>query len=80
LIECKGSWEGNRQGLKRTDTLKKALFNGAMLALTTDRRPYMVVASHPPNIGGAGANWLERAKGIYVTEVRYLSSQPQETP
>src|SRR5690606_10213320 len=72
-IECKGSWEGNRQGLKRTDTLKKALFNGAMLALVDDRRPYMIVASRPPPDGTAGRKWIERALGVYVTEVRYLT-------
>jgi Holliday junction resolvase-like predicted endonuclease len=72
-IECKGSWEGSRPGLKRTDTLKKALFNGAMLALADDRKPYMIVASHPPADGTAGTKWLERAKGIYVDEVRYLT-------
>ena len=72
-IECKGSWEGNRPGLKRTDTLKKALFNGAMLALADDRKPYMIIASHPPADGTAGTKWLERAKGIYVDEVRYLT-------
>lgn len=73
-IECKGSWEGSRPGLKRTDTLKKALFNGAMLALADDRKPYMIVASHPPADATAGTIWLERAKGIYVDEVRYVST------
>lgn len=77
-IECKGSWEGTRPGLKRTDTLKKALFNGAMLRLAEDRRPYMIIASHKPNTGTAGDTWLERAKGIYVDEVRYLTFT--ETP
>lgn len=70
-IECKGSWEGDRQGLRRTDTLKKALFNGAMLNLVDDRKPYMIVASHPPHDGSAGHRWLERAKGIYVDVVWY---------
>lgn len=73
-IECKGSWEGHRQGLRRTDTLKKALFNGAMLALTSDRCPYMIVASHPPAGATAGVTWLERARDIYVDEIRYLAS------
>jgi hypothetical protein len=72
-IECKGSWEGSRPGLKRTDTLKKALFNGAMLALDPNRKPYMIVASHPPADGTAGTVWLERAIGIYVDAVRYLT-------
>lgn len=71
-IECKGSWEGTRQGLKRTDTTKKALFNGAMLALTSDRCPYMIYASHEPTSGSAGELWLQRATGLYVDEVRCL--------
>lgn len=80
-IECKGSWEGNRQGLKRTDTLKKALFNGAMLRLDEARRPYMIICSHVPNVGTAGVTWLERAKGIYVDAVRYLSfTDPDQQP
>lgn len=73
-IECKGSWEGTRPGLVRTDTLKKALCNGALLRLVDDRRPYMIIASHPPKNQSAGALWLERAKGIYVDEVRYLGT------
>lgn len=73
-IECKGSWEGTRPGLARTDTLMKALCSGALLALVDDRKPYMIVASHPPKEHSAGARWLERAKGIYVDEVRYLGS------
>jgi len=72
-IECKGSWERpKRAGLKRTDTLKKALFNGAMLALASDRRSYMIFASHPPVDATAGVTWLERARGIYVDDIRYL--------
>jgi len=78
-IECKGSWEGSRPGLKRTDTLKKALFNGAMLALADEKRPYMIIASHPPADGTAGTKWLERAKGIYVDEVRYLTFTTGDT-
>lgn len=72
-IECKGSWEGTRPGLRRTDTLKKALFNGAMLRLDPDRCPYMVIASHPPGDGTAGVIWLERARGVYVDDTRYVS-------
>lgn len=68
-IECKGSWEGYRPGLRRTDTVKKALFNGAMLAVTSDRKPYMIICSHMPAEGTAGSTWLGRAKGIYVDEV-----------
>jgi hypothetical protein len=72
-IECKGSWESERPGLERTDTTKKALWNGALLALAHERRPFMIIASHPPKDGSAGAVWLERALGIYVNAIRYVT-------
>lgn len=71
-IECKGSWEGNRPGLARTDTVKKAVSNAALLFLDPDHRPFLLVASHPPK-GGAGAVWLRRARDIgWIDEVRFL--------
>lgn len=73
-IECKGSWESSRNGLERTDTTKKALFNGAMLAVVSDPRPYMIITSHPPRSGSAGDVWLERARGRFVDEVRHIRS------
>lgn len=78
-IECKGSWESSRNGLQRTDTTKKALFNGALLALTSDRRPYMIVTSHPPRGGSAGEIWLARAQGLYVDEVRRIHTTSGES-
>lgn len=71
-IECKGSWESTRNGLERTDTMKKAVANGALLQLCEDRKRYMVVASHIP-VSGAGLTWLDRAVGTYVDEVRVVT-------
>lgn len=60
-IECKGSWEGNRQGGKRTDTLKKAVAVGWFLSTIPNRRPYLLVLSHRPNPGSTGDVMLQRA-------------------
>lgn len=74
-IECKGSWESNRNGLARTDTLKKAIANGALLRLLDGHHPYMVIASHLPE-SGAGKVWLERAVGPYIDELRIVGFGP----
>lgn len=77
-IECKGSWESpSRNGLARTDTLKKAIFNGAMLLLVEDRAPYMIVTSHLPT-GGAGETWIDRAVDMYVDEIRVVGFTRRE--
>lgn len=57
-IECKGSWESDRNGLARTDTLKKAIGSAYSLSRLPKRRPYMVVASHLPKTG-AGVGWID---------------------
>lgn len=59
-FEYKGSVQGNRPGLRRTDTLKKAIANGALLRSLADPAPYVVVTSHLPE-GGSGAAMLRAA-------------------
>lgn len=59
-FEYKGSVQGNRPGLRRTDTLKKAIANGALLRAIADPAPYVVITSHLPE-GGSGAAMLEAA-------------------
>ena len=59
-FEYKGSVQGNRPGLRRTDTLKKAIANGALLRSLTDPAPYVVVTSHLPE-SGSGAAMLQAA-------------------
>lgn len=46
-FECKGSWL-RRPGLHRTDTVKKALWNGAAAASLDDAKPYVVLTTHLP--------------------------------
>jgi hypothetical protein len=68
-FEYKGSVQGNRPGLRRTDTLKKAIANGALLRAVTDPAPYVVVTSHLPE-AGSGAAMLEAALRLaYLSDV-----------
>jgi predicted RecB family endonuclease len=48
-IECKGSWNGNRPGSRRSDTVKKAVCDAWLLSLVDGNRPYMLVTSHLPD-------------------------------
>ena len=59
-FEYKGSIQGSRPGLIRTDTLKKAIANGALLRALADPAPYVVVTSHLPE-AGSGAAMLDAA-------------------
>jgi hypothetical protein len=59
-FEYKGSIQGSRPGLLRTDTLKKAVANGALITSIDDHPPYIVLTSHLPN-AGAGLEMLETA-------------------
>lgn len=66
-FEYKGSIQGHRPGLRRTDTLKKAIANGALLRAVPDAAPYVVITSHLPE-AGSGAAMLRNA-----LELGYLS-------
>jgi hypothetical protein len=59
-FEYKGSVQGARPGLMRTDTLKKAIANGALLQRLVEHPPYVVLTSHL-QISGAGLAMLETA-------------------
>ena len=50
-FEYKGSVQGSRPGLMRTDTLKKAVANGALLQRLVEKPAYIVLTSHLPNSG-----------------------------
>lgn len=68
-FEYKGSVQGSRPGLLRTDTLKKAIANGALLAAEPDRHPYVVLTSHLPE-AGSGAAMLRCALELgYLADV-----------
>jgi hypothetical protein len=77
-FEFKGSVQGTRPGLLRTDTLKKAIANGALLAGEPTRCPFIVLTSHLPVVG-AGAAMLETALRLnYLDDVICLYS-PEDT-
>ncbi len=59
-FEYKGSVQGDRPGLRRTDTLKKAVANGALLKASGEGKPYVVLTSHLPD-AGAGKAMLDLA-------------------
>jgi hypothetical protein len=67
-LEYKGSVQGSRPGLLRTDTLKKAIANGALLAAEVDRRPYVVLTSHLPVAGAAAAMLATALRLGYLTD------------
>jgi hypothetical protein len=68
-FEYKGSIQGTRPGLLRTDTLKKAIANGALLCADPRRSPYVVLTSHVPAVG-AGAAMLHTALQLgFLTDV-----------
>lgn len=54
-FEYKGSFRGSTPGMRRTDTVKKAIANGALLAEVPDHPPYVVLTSHMPEQGSARA-------------------------
>lgn len=71
-FEYKGSVQGNRPGLRRTDTLKKAVANGALLRALADPAPYVVISSHLPE-AGSGAAMLQAALELrYFADVIWL--------
>ena len=68
-FEYKGSIQGHRPGLRRTDTLKKAIANGALLRALPDAAPYVVITSHLPE-AGSGAAMLRSALELgYLADV-----------
>lgn len=62
-VEFKGSFLSERPGLRRTDTLKKAIANGALIRTLEQPRPYIVLTSHMPADGSAGEAMLHAAYG-----------------
>jgi hypothetical protein len=68
-FEYKGSVQGSRPGLMRTDTLKKAIANGALLRAIEERPPFVVLTSHLPE-AGSGFAMLEQALRLgYLDDV-----------
>jgi hypothetical protein len=69
-FEYKGSVQGSRPGLMRTDTLKKAIANGALVQALEDHPPFVVLTSHLPD-AGSGLTMLQRAleRGFFADAI-----------
>jgi hypothetical protein len=50
FFSVKASWRGDRQGLKRTDTLRKAIGEALLIKLNTGN-PAIIITSHKPTKG-----------------------------
>lgn len=68
-FEYKGSIQGTRPGLLRTDTLKKAIANGALLSSVEDRPAFIVLTSHLPEAGSGLAMMKTAIRMGYLDDV-----------
>jgi hypothetical protein len=68
-FEYKGSFQGARPGLLRTDTVKKAIANGALLRHIPDHPPFIVLTSHVPASGSAAAMLVVAVELGYLHDV-----------
>jgi len=62
-FEFKGSVQGTRPGLRRTDTMKKAIANGALVSAIDAHPPFVLLASHLP-VAGSGMAMLQTARRL----------------
>jgi len=68
-FEYKGSFQGARPGLLRTDTVKKAIANGALLRHVVPHPPFVVLTSHMPKTGSAAAMLFVAVELGYLHDV-----------
>ena len=74
-IECKGGVSGGkkRPGASRTDNVKKAVANGAVIKAVYPDYYYVVYFSAPPKLGNYADQMLQTALAYgIIDEVRYL--------
>jgi hypothetical protein len=75
-IEDKGGkpGKGKRPGAERTDNVKKAICNGALLKTKYPNACYVIYFSAKPKSGNSSEEMLNTAIKVgFVDEVRYLS-------
>lgn len=77
-FEYKGSFSGTRPGLRRTDTVKKALLTGFLLRSKGDVTPYVVLTSHLPE-RGAGKAMIDAALESGAVHAVLLINDPSST-
>ena len=74
--EAKGGRSGGkkRPGAERTDNVKKAICNGALLKFKNPECKYVIYFSAPPKPGSSSDEMIRTALAAgYVDEVRYLN-------
>lgn len=80
-IEAKGGYNGDkkRPGARRTDSVKKAIANGALLKTVNPEAHYTVYFSSKPKEGGSSDQMINTAlQAKFIDEVIYLlESEPQ---
>jgi hypothetical protein len=76
LIEYKGSTNGKRPGLLRTDTMKKAIANGALIKDRKGDLQYWVITSHLPESGSSLAMMRESLSLGYVDRFIHINQLP----
>lgn len=80
FFDVSGAFTSNRAGLRRTDTLWKALGKGAVLRSVPEGRvPLVFLTTNLPPKGSAGDAALRSARGnVYHDAIEMLSSTGQE--
>lgn len=81
-VEAKGGvdTEGKRPGAKRTDNVKKAIANAALIKTKLPNIYYVIYFSSRPNPGSYSQQMLNTAIGHgIVNEIRYLDGTPKKT-
>jgi hypothetical protein len=74
-VEAKGGERGEkkRPGAKRTDNVKKAIANGALIKSTYPEIQYVVYFSDLPNFGSSSQKMIKKAIAAgYVDAFKYL--------
>ena len=74
-FEYKGSFKGTRPGMRRTDTVKKALLTGFLLRSIGDDTPYYVLTSHLPT-GGSALKMIDTAVAAKAVSGVLLLNDP----
>ena len=73
FVEAKGSWLSDRNGLERTDTLKKAIASAFIIGAVDPSPKFVIAASHLPKAGSAGDTWLRIAIDRGVIDAVWLA-------
>lgn len=77
--EFKGSWNGNRPGMMRTDTAKKALADVLLLHVAPrEYPPCIVLTTHMPPPGSSGRQMIETALESGALYGIFCLSEPKD--